>query len=228
MERDRGRRWRGRTDPGRRAYAARIVGVDLHRQRPRRPRHRATRPAVRARVAGGPQAPHVRPRRRRHRHRRPDRARVRDRQGAVIRLGLGAHDRADRGRIGATCGVRRDRGTERRSADPAQRLPRQDADGRRRRAAARCLGSVRDVLLRLAVRAGDPRLQPTEGRTGVPAGDRWHHRRRRYRPAVGQARGRSQRGADRNRAGNDRTGGAVPGAGARDLRRESASRACCR
>ena len=36
---------------------------------------------------------------------------------------------------------------------------------------------VRDVLLRLPVRPGRPRLRPTQGRAGVPAGSREHHAR---------------------------------------------------
>ena len=71
------------------------LGVGLLRQRPDRHRHGAARAPLRAGVA----APcagvgRARPAGRGHRHRRPDRARLRDRQGGVQRLGLGDDARA--------------------------------------------------------------------------------------------------------------------------------------
>ncbi len=169
LERDR-RRWRrGRPASRRRAHPARLVAVDLHRQRPGRDRDAGADAAVHPRVQGRIDPPHVRPRWCRHRHLGPRRARVRDRQGPVLRLGLGADDRAARGRPGADRRVHADRAAQPRPARAPEHLPRPDALGGRRRAAARRLGHVRDVLLRVAVRAGDPRLQPAQGRTGVPA-----------------------------------------------------------
>ena len=113
--------------------------VDLLRQRPGRARHARARAAVRPRVAGRDRSTHVRPGRRGDRHRRPGRARLRDRQGAGVRLGLGrtigllaagvvllaAFAAIERRSVGA--------------ADAAEHLPRADAGGRRRRAAARRL-----------------------------------------------------------------------------------------
>ena len=99
--------------------AAGLVGVDLHRQRPGRDRDRARHLALRPRVAGRPRAPDVRPGRRGHGHRRPGGARLRDRQGAVVRLGLGAHGRADCRRAGAAGGVRGDRAAKQGAARSA-------------------------------------------------------------------------------------------------------------
>ena len=65
---------------------------------------------------------------------------------------------------------------------------------------------VRDVLLRLAVRAGRARLQPAEGRPGLPARHRGHRHRRRHRPAAHPAHGRTRGHAPRADAGHDRHG----------------------
>ncbi len=64
----------------------------------------------------------------------------------------------------AAGGLHGDRGPQQGAADAAEHLPGPRAGRGRHRAAARGLGHVRDVLLRLALRPGDPRLQPAARR----------------------------------------------------------------
>ena len=184
--------------------------------------------ADRARVAGRRPAPDVRPGRRDHRDRRAGRPRLRDRQGPGLRLGLGSHGRADRRIPRAARRVRGDRAAQPGTADPPEHLPHPDAHGGRHRPAARRLGDVRDVLLRLAVRAGDPRLQPAPGRAGLPPGDRRHRRRRRPGPAADPAIRRAQRRAGGDQPGHGGHGGPGRRAGARHLCRRPASRSASR
>ncbi len=116
---------------------------------------------------------------------------------------------------------------ESRSKAPLMRLSMfrvRTLERRRRRAPARRLRDVRDVLLRLAVRAGDPRLQPAARRAGLPARHRRHRRRRRHRPAADPPGRCAQRGRGRDHARRGRDGRAHAGAGARQLRRRPAPR----
>ena len=96
LERDRRGRRRVRPAAGRRADRAARVGVDLLRQRARRHRRGPAVAALRAGVARAGPARVLRHRGRGVGDRRPDRARLRDRQGRELRLGLGAHARAAR------------------------------------------------------------------------------------------------------------------------------------
>ena len=93
LERDRGLGRGRRPADGRRPHRPRLVALGVLRQRARRHRHDRPGVALRRRVAGRGRAPLVRPRRRGDRHRRSRRARLRDRQGAVLRLGLGQDHR---------------------------------------------------------------------------------------------------------------------------------------
>ena len=116
----------------------------------------------------------VRHRRRRARDARPDGARVRDRARRAERLGLG-HDARPRRRRARPAGrVRRRRGADPRPAGPAGHLQDPHARGQQPRAAAGRRRAVRPVLLRVAVRAADPRLLADRGRPRVPAGDGGH------------------------------------------------------
>ena len=114
LERDRGRRRGRRSPPRRHPHRRGVVAVGLLRQRAGRHRHRGAGAALRRRVPGRRRPPVVRPRRRGRRHQRPRGARVRDRQGAGVRLGLGPDARARRDR-------RRPAGRIRRRSRPAAR-----------------------------------------------------------------------------------------------------------
>ena len=150
------RRWRGgrpaaRRDPDR----VRVVALDLLHQRPRRSARVRARDALRARVAPRG-ASWIRSRRRAQRDRRADRPRLRDRQGAGLRLGLGADDRPARRGGRPARDVRRHRAALAPSARPARHLPDAVADRGEHRDAGGRRRDVRDLLLRHAVRAGDP------------------------------------------------------------------------
>ena len=126
-------------------------------------------PALRPELAGGEQAGNGRCRRRGVGYGRPARARLRHRQGRVLRLGLAAHDRPRPPGGGAAHRVRRDREPVEGTVDPARHLPAPLPDREQHRDAVRGLGPVLDVLLRGHLPAGDPRLQPAQGRSRVPA-----------------------------------------------------------
>ena len=64
---------------------------------------------------------------------------------------------------------------------------------------------VRNVLLRLAVRAADPRLRPAAGRRGIPAGLARDHDRRCRLAAADRTRRREAGGDGRHDAGLDRS-----------------------
>ena len=100
-----------------------VVGVDLLRQRPGRHRGDRRGGADRPRVARRERAPLVRRRRRLLGDGRADGARLRDRQGAGVRLGLGAHARAHRRRRRAARRLRGDRAPQQGAAGPAGHLP---------------------------------------------------------------------------------------------------------
>ena len=84
-------------------------------------------------------------------------------------MGKREDDRAVRGRPAAARGLRRDRAALEGAADPPRHLPPALAQRQQRRDAARRVRPVRDVLLRVALPAGDPRLQAARGRVRVPA-----------------------------------------------------------
>ena len=180
LERDRGRRRRLRPAARRHPHRPAVVGVDLLRQRADRHRRgRCSRCATCPESRAPDRPDSVRPRRRGHRDRRPHRARLRDRQGAGVRLGLGAaRSGCSPSRVALLAAFVV---IERRSKAPLVRLGIFRialAHGRERRDAARRRRPVLDLLLRLALRAGGPRLLAAEGRPRVPAGDRRDHRRR--------------------------------------------------
>ena len=87
-------------------------------------RHRDRRAALRPRVARADDPPALRPRRRGDRHRGPDRARLRDRQGAGEGLGLAAHARPQRRRHRAAGRLRGHRAPLGRAARAPRDLPR--------------------------------------------------------------------------------------------------------
>ena len=145
------------------------------------------------RSPGRARPPLVRSGRRGDRDRRPGRARLRDRQGPGVRLGFGRTFgllAAGVALLALFVAIER---AQRRPADAAEHPPRPHPGRGRRRAPARGLGHVRDVLLRLAVRAGDPRLQPAAGGARVPARDRRDRGRSRHRPAAHPPHRRPQR-----------------------------------
>ena len=86
---DRVRRQRRRPAAGRRARRVPLLGVDLLRQRADRRRARVRGAAVRARLARGGQRAPLRHHRRRVGDRRPRAARLHDRAGRELGLGLG-------------------------------------------------------------------------------------------------------------------------------------------
>ena len=108
-----------------------------------------------------------------HGDQRTGRPRLRHRQGPGLRLGLDPHPGSRRGGL---CPARRlpgHREPQQGATHAAEHLPDPDPVGGRHHAAPGRLGHVRHVLLRLALRPGDPRLQPDPGRTGLPPGERW-------------------------------------------------------
>ena len=147
---------------------------------------------------GGAARPRHRPAGRDHRDRGPDRARLRDRQGRGLRLGLGRDARARRGRARPARRVRAHRAPQQRAADPPRHLPRALARGRERGAAARHRRAVRVLLLLLALRPADPRLLAAGGRPRLPAGhgrDRDRRRPSRSSSSSGSACGPRRRPA---------------------------------
>ncbi len=122
LERDRGRWRRRRSAARRRADRPRLLALGVLRQRPRRRHHdrcsrsgsspsHGPRPSTARSTSLGATTVTG----------RPARARLRDRQGAGVRLGLGPHDWPPRRRRRAGGAVHRDRAAGRRPARAAQR-----------------------------------------------------------------------------------------------------------
>ena len=224
LERDRGRRRRLRPAARRHPHRPAELGVDLLRQRADRPRHRGARDPLRAGVARAEPPRQRRPARRGQRHRGPRRARLRDRQGGGLRLGLREDARPVRRRGRAPDRVRVHRAQHQGAADPARDLPGALARRREPDPAARDRRPVRVLLLQLALRAADPRLLAARGGPRVPAGDGGDRRRRRHRAAARQADRRPHHRRDRHA---DRRVRAVPLL-ARDDRRHVPQRRAAR
>ena len=164
LERDRRRRRRGRARARRPPHRDALVALGVLHQ----PADRAHRGPLRAALhLEHPRRGRARDGRRRgrgHGHRRPARARLHDRQGAVLRLGLGSHARRLRACDRPARHVRRRRVALEGPADPARHLPAADALREQHRHALRRLRALRDVLLRDALPAGDPPLRAAQGR----------------------------------------------------------------
>ena len=124
-------------------------------------------------------APALRPRRRGLGHRGPRRPRLRDRQGAGLRAGARRARSACRARARPACHLRRSSSAARRRRWCASRSSACARSPRPTRAPPRRRRPLRDVLLRVALRAADPRVLAAEGRAGLPAGHRGDRHRRR-------------------------------------------------
>ena len=177
LERDRrGRCSRGPRD---RRFPHRVpdLALGLLRQPADRRRRRTALAALRAELARRGAARDIRRGGSRDRHRRAARARVRDREGTDLRLGLGEDARPLPPRGDPAGGVRRRRASVTRAAHPPGDLPHALAERQQRCDAPRRLGSLRDVLLRVALPAADPRLRAVEGRARIRAVHARDHRR---------------------------------------------------
>ncbi len=111
---------------------------------------------------------------------------------------------------------------ERRSKAPLVRLehlPHPVSHQRQRRDARGGGRHVRRLLLRLALRAGHPRLHAGRGGPGLPAADRRDHPVLGRRPAARRPRGRELGGDGRHDDRGRRADAALAGAGGRQLRR---------
>ena len=179
LERDRSRRWRGRARRRRVSHRRAVVALGLLHQPADRDRRGHPRASLRAELARCPAARDRRRRRCGVGHGRAARPRLRHRQGAGVRLDLGPHARACGTRRAPARRLRRDRAPLACSADPALHLPHPFPDGSERGDALRHRRPLRDVLLRVAVRAGRAGLQPAEGGSRISAGDRGDRDRRR-------------------------------------------------
>ena len=150
LERDRSGRWRGRACRRRVSHRRAVVALGLLHQPANRDRSGHPRASLRAELARCPAARDRRRRRCGVGHGGAARPRLRHRQGAGVRLDLGAHARARGTRRAPARRVRRDRAPLACSADPALHLPHPFPDGvergdalRRPPASSRCSTSRR-------------------------------------------------------------------------------------
>ena len=171
---DRGRRRSGRARARRHPRRGALVAVDLLREHPGRDRGVRRGAAQRAGVARRARAQELRHRRRGHRHGGPDRARVRDRQGAGEGLDVAAHGRLLRAR-GRCCSARSSssraarpsRSSACRSSASAPFAPRTWSCSWSRRGSSRCSSSTRSTC---SACSATPRSRPGSRSSPSPPG----------------------------------------------------------